>query len=162
MDDGYTQTLSGLIRKRAVIAGELEALRDQLDLKTVALGNLDAAIRIFKPDIDFEDMAVRRVPPPHVAFRGELARFLIDQLRKATKPLSTRELADAVMKARGISNADLVMRRTMCQRVGHSLYRMKLKGITVSERGPGGGMMWWGLADGAGYRDGKWRNGSAS
>lgn len=161
MDDGYTQTLHGLIRKRALVAGEIEALRDQLDVKTVALGNLDAAIRIFKPDIDFEELPERRVPPPHVAFRGELARFLIDQLRKAGKPLSTRELADAVMLTRGISNADLVMRRTMVQRVGHSLYRMKTKGITVSERGPGGGMMWWGLADGAGYRDGAWRNGSS-
>jgi hypothetical protein len=160
MDDGYTQTLHGLIRKRAIVAGEIDALRDQLDVKTVALGNLDAAIRIFKPDIDFEELPERRVPPPHVAFRGELARFLIDHLRKANRPLSTRELADEIMKARGISNADLVMRRTMVQRVGHSLYRMRLKGITTGERGPGGGMMWWGLAEGAGYRDGKWRNGA--
>ncbi|MBA2921083.1 hypothetical protein GON01_09400 [Sphingomonas sp. MAH-20] len=147
-DSGYTLTLSGLIRKRAELVADINGARDRLSDMMSSLDVLDQAIRIFKPDIDFEALPVRRVPPPHVAFRGELARFLIDYMRKAGKPLNTRELAVAVMDARRLNVADAILLTKITHRVGNSLRKLRSKGFVANERDapsgkPGAMQRWW-------------------
>ena len=56
------------------------------------------AIRLFKLDIDLEEIAPRVVPPPHAAFKGEVSRVILDTLRKTTRPLSTRDVTYALMR----------------------------------------------------------------
>ena len=140
--------LAGLIKRRAETVGRINEARHRLDEMLSELDTLDAALRIFKPDIDFDSLPMKRVPPPHVAFRGELARFLLDVLRRASRKLDTNELGMSVMLARRMNTADKQLVQTMSARTGASLLKMKKKGLVESEPvgGPGNLRRWW-LAD---------------
>lgn len=149
-DEGYALTLKGLIRRRSHLIAEINGKRDALNELMVNLQTLEEAIRVFKPDIDWEDLPERRVPPPHVAFRGELARFLVDHLRKHRGKPTTKELALAVMEARRLNTADAKLHYMLSIRVGQSLRRLRDKGYVASERadptGKQGGLQRWWMA----------------
>ncbi len=55
--------LSGLIRKRAEVAGELEAAQQRVQQLIIGIDNVDATIRIFAPDIDLEEVRPKPLPP---------------------------------------------------------------------------------------------------
>jgi hypothetical protein len=143
---GYDLTLSGLLRKRAEMAGQAEATRAQLGEQLSALDHLDAVIRIFKPDIDLEDLPERPVPPALSGTRGDLQRFLIDQMRRANQPLNTFELAEAVMRERGLDPADLAVRKLLRHRTGYALAKLRRKGKVTSSRAHRSAPLEWELA----------------
>jgi hypothetical protein len=84
---GYDLTLSGLLRKRAEMAGQVETMQAQLGALIADLTHIDAAIRVFRPDIDLADLPEKLAPAPFTGFRGEIQRFLLDELRGANYPL---------------------------------------------------------------------------
>jgi hypothetical protein len=161
MTDGFTQTLFGLIRKRAECGGEIDTLHAQLELRMAEMHTLDGAIRVFAPDIDLEAMPVRRVTPANACFRGEMARFFLDALRRAPDGLTTAELSTAVMSARRLNTADLVLARATLRRTGNSLKGLRNKGYLTSTKAAAGGMLRWSIGDMAGEPVGGWRNGSS-
>ena len=59
--------LSGLIRKRAELAGELEAVHARIPVLVAALNSVDATIRLFSPDLPLDETAPKRPRPrlPH-------------------------------------------------------------------------------------------------
>lgn len=64
--------LSGLIAKRAELAGQIETMqRDMRELVT-AIGHVDASIRLFDPNVDLDDIKPK-LPPrfPWLRPRGE-------------------------------------------------------------------------------------------
>ena len=98
--------LSGLVRKRSEIAGQIEHAQAELRKLVTDLDAIDAAIRIFDPTADTGAIPSRQYPPLHAAFRGEMMRFVLGALRVATAPVTSREIADAVMDGRGPNKAD--------------------------------------------------------
>ena len=78
--------VTALIRKRAEIAGQIEHTQTALRQLIIDLDNLDATIRLFKPDIDLEEIKPRPFPPRHAAFRGEIARIVFAALRQHPGP----------------------------------------------------------------------------
>lgn len=92
--------LAGLIKKRAEIAGRIMALQEEQARLIAALDHLDASIRLFDPEIDFEDLPVKTLPPPNAAFRGEFQRSLLEMLRGTQRWQTTDELARKVMVQR--------------------------------------------------------------
>jgi hypothetical protein len=129
--------VTGLIEKRREIAGQIEALQARMRQAVADLDHVEAAIRLFKPDIDLEEIAPRVVPPPHAAFKAEVSRIVLDTLRRTTRPLSTREVALALMKARGLNIADPKIVRTIQQRTVACLGHWKRRGYLKSAPGPG-------------------------
>jgi len=121
-------TAHGLLRKRGKLSSEVDSLRNQLGVLLAALNNVDATIRVFKPDIDIGDMPERPVPPPSAAFRGEVQRFLLHTLEGAGGPLTTNQLAEAVMASRRLNTADRVLAKLILRRTGHSLGRPRRAG----------------------------------
>ena len=109
----FPHVLTALINKRREIAGQIEDLQRQMKLAVTELDNVEATIRIFKPDIDMSDFGPRPVPPPHAAFKGEMSRILIDALRASPLPLTTRQLTEIVMKERGLPIDHIPTRRIM-------------------------------------------------
>ena len=140
---GYDLTLSGLLRKRAEMAGEAAALKDQLGARLSDLDALDRVIRIFKPDIDLADLPARPAPPALSGTRGEFQRFLLGQLRKSEAPLTTHELAAATMRERGLDASDRVIFKLIAHRCGHSLAKMRKAGKVVSRRVGSGALLEW-------------------
>ena len=65
--------------------------------------------------------------------RNELRRFLIDELRKATEPLTSRDLAERIINLDGKDVRDRRLRVDMVRRVGKSLKLLRIQGYAVSE-----------------------------
>lgn len=147
MDDGYQLTLHGLLRKRGELSAEVDGLRAQLGTRLDALNHIDATIRVFKPDIDLVDLPERQAPPPNAAFRGEVQRFLLDTLRKADGPLTTHDLAAAVMRNRGLDPADRILFGLIAKRTGHSLTKLRRQGRVASHRFSKSAMLEWRAPD---------------
>src|SRR4051794_7716800 len=122
---GYDLTLSGLLRKRAEMAGQVEAMQAKLGALIADLTHVDATIRVFRPDIDLADLPERLAPAPFTGFRGEIQRFLLDELRKANEPLSTFDLAERVMRKRGLDPADRVVFTLIARRTGYGLSKLR-------------------------------------
>ncbi len=164
MGDGYEQTVHGLIRKRASIVAEIEALQAEAAQKVADLHALEAVIRVFKPDTEMDDLPIRRIPPAYAAFRGEMARFFLATLREHAGGLTTHDLALAVMRSRQINTADPEAVKLMQRRTGHSLHRLRNHGYVISEKANAGGMLRWRLSlrGQAGDPVGGWRNGSSA
>ncbi len=162
MTDGFTQTKHGLIRRRAELVAEIEALQSQAAQKVADLHALEACIRIFDPNIDVEELPSRRIPPPYAAFWGEMARFFLATLREHAGGLTTYDLALAIMRSRQMNVHDRAAVDLIRKRTGHSLAQMRSKGFVISEKADASGMLRWRLSL-KGQRGGPvggWRNGS--
>lgn len=136
-------TIFALVRKRAEIAGQIEHLQAQLKQAVIDLDNVEATLRIFAPDIDLGEIAPRRVPTAHHAFRGEVSRIILETLRETTRPLDTIQLTHCVMKERGLDTNDVGLVRTISRRVGACLRHWeKKRGAIRSTPGPGQRNLW--------------------
>lgn len=135
--------VAGLIAKRTELAVQIEALQRQVKAITAQFDRVEATIRIFEPDMDFGELMIRPVPPPHNAFKGEVMRILLATLREASAPLSTGDLTEILMRARGLPVDDKRLRHTMLERVGSSLNSLRRKkGVVKSSPGTGKMLMW--------------------
>ena len=120
--------LSGLTRKRAEIAGQIEHTQAALRKLVADLDAIDAAIRIFDPQADIGAIKAKAYPPRHAAFRGEMMRHVMGCLRVATEPVTTRDVATVVMKARGLNPDDPELLVTIRKRVGACMWKLKQAG----------------------------------
>jgi hypothetical protein len=80
--------VTGLIAKRAEIAGRIEHLQATLRQAVLHLDHVEAAIRIFDPDLDIAGIATRQVATAHHAFKGETTRIVLETSGRL--PSSTR------------------------------------------------------------------------
>lgn len=137
--------LHALIRKRAEIAGQIE--HNQLSLRRLIgeVDHIDAAIRIFDPAIDIAAIRSKPVPPRHAAFKGEVTRLVLDTLREASAPVTSREIALRLMSERGLDSGDAVLCVIMVKRVCASLRAHKIKGLIRSVPSQGN-LQGWELA----------------
>jgi predicted transcriptional regulator len=126
--------LSGLVAKRSEIAGEIDAVREKLRQLIVDLDHVDAAIRLFNPDYDIASIRTRPNHPAQIARRGDSIRMILDLLREATEPLSTKQITLQVMAIRGLNTLDDALVLMMTRRVGASLRSYKANGALRSIR----------------------------
>jgi len=143
---GYDLTLSGLLRKRAEMTGQVEALQAQLGALIADLSHVDATIRVFRPDIELADLPEKLAPAPFTGFRGEIQRFLLDELRKANHPLSTFDLAERIMRKRGLDPTDRLHFKLIARRTGYGLAKLRKRGKVTSKRAHSSAVMEWKLA----------------
>ena len=142
---GYDLTVQGLIRKRAEMAGQVTALQAQLGELISAMSHIDASIRVFKPEIELDDLPERLAPAPFTGFRGEIRRFLLDTLRQANGPQTTFDLARAVMEKRGLDPDDKITFKLIAHRTGYSLAKLRRAGKVTSQRVGHGALLEWEL-----------------
>lgn len=128
-DAEQPNVLHALTRKRAEIAGQIE--HNQLTLRRLIgeLDHIDAAIRIFNPDIDIGSIPSKPVPPRHAAFKGEVTRTVFRALREAKQPLTSRDIALILMRERGLNPDDKDLSVIMVKRVCACLRVQKKKGL---------------------------------
>jgi hypothetical protein len=104
----YTYAISGLRRKRACLAGEIE-IRDRATAKMrEQLTAIDATLRLFHPDADPEHITpIRPFVIRNVWFRRrKQTRLVLEAMRDAGKPLPLSQIADYVMRTKGITRDD--------------------------------------------------------
>jgi hypothetical protein len=116
--------LSGLVAKRAELAGEIRLAEERLDQLRADILHLDAAIRIIDPGYHTDAIVpkVRRQRREWFG-NGELLRMVLETLRKAPEPLTAREIAVALMERRGFDTADAATVRLVEKRVDATVRR---------------------------------------
>ena len=133
--------MAGLVAKR----DELVKLRDRLEADiraiTVDVDHLEAAIRLFDPENTPE--ARRRYAAMHRAPKGQSMRFVLATLRTAERPLTSREIALAWCKDRGLDAKDSTV-VTITKRIGATLRALMEKGM-VAQEGHVEGLVGWRL-----------------
>ena len=142
MTKALPHVATALIEKRRELAGKIEDLQRQLKVTVTDLDHVEASLRLFVPDIDLIEYGPRPVPPPHAAFKGEVTRVVLETLRKAGRPMNTRDLTEVVMRERGLPWDDLKTRRVILQRVGACLNSWKRTGVVKPSPGPGQMLSW--------------------
>jgi len=135
-------TINGLIRKRAEIAGKIEHEQTVLRQLIIDLDNIDAALRIFKPDIDLEEIKPQPLPPRHAAFKGQVTQAIFRYLRESRGPLTSKQMAEMLMKERGLNTLDKKLVVLITKRVGAALKHYKSKKQVRSVAGEDGFLLW--------------------
>lgn len=125
--------LSGLIAKRAELSGQIEGLQREMRELVLAIDHIDAAIRLFDPNVDLEDIRPK-LPPRHSAFKGEVSRLVLNALRKSDKPMPVSELTLHVLAGRGLNADDKPFVRVLSKRVGACLRNLRKKGLVRLSR----------------------------
>ena len=139
-------TLAGLVKKRAEIAGEVEHLQATLCELLIALDNLDATIRLFDPNYKVENIRPKSRPPVYKAMLGDMTRVVLGMLREVKGPLWTKQITLHVMAYRGIDTADENNFKIFRQRVGSLLRNQRSRGVVRAVPGGDGVFMMWKLA----------------
>ena len=99
--------MSALRNKRAEMAGTVVQLEQHLVRQRADLSHLDATMRLFDPDIRPNEIRPRQRRARSTWFRhGECLRLIYDELRDAPQPMTTRALAERIMRVRAIPAAD--------------------------------------------------------
>jgi hypothetical protein len=118
--------VGALRNKRAELAGTLRQLEQQLARERTNLTHLDATMRLFDPNIRPKDIRPRQQRTHNAWFRhGECLRLIYDELREATQPVTTRELAERIMRVKAIPVADAHRRELVQKTLLASLNRAK-------------------------------------
>ena len=135
-------TLSGLVAKRAELVKYRSQLEADIQAVTVDIDHLEAAIRIFDPEDT--PTARRRYAALHRAPKGQSTRFVLARLREATEPLTSRGLADAWCRDRGLVAKDSTV-SMLRKRIGATLKALHNKGL-VRKDGHVGAHIGWRLS----------------
>ena len=127
-----TYAISGLRRKRARLAGEIAQAERQLADKYIALGNLDAVIRLFQPATNPELIPGIRPTRRGLFFRhGEQIRLCVEALREAGRPMSARQVAEYALLAKGLPTGNAPILRSVSTHMRVALGRLEARGVVV-------------------------------
>ena len=128
-----THVVSALRLKRAEIRGYIHDLEKRIARQRANLANLDATIKLFSPSTNPDAI------PPKRAYRrtryfasNELSRLVQDALRTAPGPLTSTEIAAAVMHARGMPADDAALKEIVADRVLTVLRRLAKRAVVKS------------------------------
>jgi hypothetical protein len=135
--------LSGLIAKRAALAGVIDQMQRQLDQYRADLTHIDGVLRILASDLDPETIRPKRAYRRNRYFaRNELSRLCLGVLRTAAGELvSTDDIAARVIAAKGFDPADSVLRAAIRDQVGSIVKRLHRE-QTIENIGAGRASKW--------------------
>src|ERR1700704_3515919 len=112
-----SHVISALRLKRAEISGHIHDLEKRVARQRANLANLDATIKLFSPGTNPDTIPPKR---PYRRTRyfahNELSRLTQDSLRTASGPLTSAEIAAAVMRAREMPPGDAVFKEIVAVR----------------------------------------------
>src|SRR5258705_914714 len=135
--------VSGLVKRRAALAGEIEATHETLRKMVADLENLDATIVQFDPNFKVETIKPKGFrPPSDWSNRGQMSRIILSILRQASEPLTSRDIALQLLVERALDKSDQRLLRLMTKRVGVALRIQRENGAVKCDQGPGQYMLW--------------------
>jgi hypothetical protein len=136
--------IGALREKRSELGGMIKLLEERLQQHRVDLAHLDATMRLFDPDIRPQEIRPRQQRAHSAWFRpGECLRLIYDELRDASQPVTTRELATRIIRTKNMPTEDVRSRELIQKTVLGSLNRAK---ETIA-RSESAGVVSWQLID---------------
>lgn len=135
--------MTGLVKRRAELAGEIERTHEALRKMVIDLEHLDSTIVQFDPSYAPEGIRAKTFrPPADWSKRGEMTRVILSVMRVASEPLTTREIAYQLLVERALDKEDQRLVRLMSKRVGVALRGQRDGGVVRSLEGPGQYNLW--------------------
>ena len=135
--------VQGLVKRRSKLTHEIEETHERLRQMVIDLESLDATLLQFDPSLEIETIKPRAFrPPANWSKRGEMMRLILSVLRRATEPLTTRDIAFELIVERALDKTDQKLIRLMSKRVGVSLRCQRDAGRVESILGPGQYNLW--------------------
>ena len=141
---GEIRTVTTLKAKRDEIINSIRLYESQLAQAQADLAHVTAAIRIFEASGDPMNMA-RHVDVYRLFKRGE--QIILCKQALTNGPMTTRDLAKHVMKAKGLDTGDKVLAKAIAARLIHAL-RMQAKMGNIRLAGKRHGVSVWALNGG--------------
>ncbi len=141
---GHTYAISGLVNKRAEMAGKIEYHQKEIERLRQGLYQVDAAIRLFDPNYRTRSIKSKEYRRYSRIFKkGECYRSCLEALRRADSELSTTLIAEIIMHGKGLEREQ---QSTIMDSVNNSLRFAERRGI-VQRVGMDGTAIRWKLAD---------------
>jgi hypothetical protein len=138
-----THVVSALKTKRIQCASLIESLQGQIRQAVMDLDHVEAALRLFDPDVDLAALSPRKVAQVLTDHPGDTGRVILDTLRTSMRPITTAQVNDAVMKARNLDTNDKALCKLMMRRTFANLkHWAKKRGLIRSMPGPGQQLLW--------------------
>lgn len=135
--------LTGLVKRRAELTGQIEATHESLKVMLAALEALDATIMQFDPNHRVEAIRAKAFrPPSDWSNRGQMTRIVLSILRQAAEPLSARDIAVELLITRALDRDDQKLVRLMGKRVAVALRGQRDAGTVRSTQGTGQFVLW--------------------
>ncbi len=123
----FEHTISGLLTKRADLFKEEGQIHDQL----AEIGNDVRAIDRVLASLGYEGEADAEMPRRREVLygMGQLSRAILDAIRTAPGPISSRELAKIVMCANGYDPGDTKALNEHARRVSKAMWWLMRRGL---------------------------------
>lgn len=132
-----SHVMAALFRKYCHLMGELKRYPDRADEIMQSMVHLEAVIRLFRPDADLSKLrpiGARKDTRWHKVGFG--IRNVLDILKQADRPLSTREIVMEVMRRANLPTDDKEAVHSVCASIHMSILRRKGRGIMRIEGKP--------------------------
>ena len=109
--------ISQLTAKRAEIAGEIQTAEKRLAQLRADLASIDGALRVFDPSVNPKTIGPRpkRTGAPILPY-GVFARAVLDVLRRASAPMTAKQIALQVAQEHGLEVTPALLDR-YCNKV---------------------------------------------
>jgi len=137
-----SHVVTGLVAKRAQLAGRIEACRQELAHLEADVGNLDGAIKLFAPDYKLEGLRAKPAGRRNRLFiQGECQRLILEIFRDAAQPLSAARLAEALARGKGLEASPAVSEALRKSALG-AVKRLVGKGVIAPAGNDDTGALW--------------------
>ena len=141
MNGGYTPAVFALKRLHAELGGQIKDNRREAKRLAESMKHVEAVLKMLEPGFDITKIAARRRYKPGSPYkRGEVFRAVLDALRAADRPLTSREVSVILLHKAGIENPSVAAIRTMFGAVHTSLRNHQ--GKTIERVGEGMPARW--------------------
>lgn len=134
--------VSGLVSKRAEVAGQIASYQTEITRLQGALSHLDGSIKLFAPEYDLRTVKAKRTNTRNQYFKqGEAQRMTLDVMREAGSALCSREITNALLQRKGIASTVAIVARVQ-KNILAVMHRLEARNI-VREINDGVGVMTW-------------------
>lgn len=139
--DTFEHTITGLLTKRADLYNEAERIRDRLAEIKNDIGAVDRTLGVLGYSGDL-DAAMPRQKREVIFGKGELSKAIYGELRTATGPLTSRDIAREIVVMRGEDARDRKYLSDLTKRVSKALRAMREAGDVRSVTDNKGNLLW--------------------
>ncbi|GGD54306.1 hypothetical protein [Croceicoccus pelagius] len=136
-----THAISALRSKRGELAGQIDALQDQLRQAMIDTDHVDCTLRLFDPDIELDEIRPKPLPPRHHAFKGQVTRSILAMLRTESA-MDAKAITIRLMAERDLNPNDKTPQKAMTKRIGAALRNLRERTLVQSRRGDGAFLEW--------------------
>ena len=142
-----SHVVSGLVAKYSELSGLFQHHQKVMRQITADLDHLTITIKLFDPEIDLRTIKVTNHRHSNTWFEhGETNRMVLDALRSASKPRSTRQIGEAMVAVKGMAVNGVKEWNSVLKLVLGAAQRLERKGaikmIGRVDDSPRGAMIW--------------------